>query len=224
MKEKKEYVLHSKRRVEECWNEKKPYQTFLLGREFTILPKVFSPKYFNDTLLFAKNLPQLRGKSVLEIGSGSGVLSLFSIWKGAKNVMAIDINPEAVKNTKLNIERHGLYGRINSKKSNLFDSINSKFDVILWNYPFVHVSKKRLSLKERAVFDHNYNSLKKFASSAKNFLNKEGFFLVGFSSTMGDVKELRKIMNQNGFNQSLLFKEKPRKIYFELFKFTRRKF
>ncbi len=65
---------------------------------------IFFPKYFNDTEIFAQNLPVKKNDEMLEIGSGTGVISIFAGIKGAKRVLAIDINPDALKNTEENIK------------------------------------------------------------------------------------------------------------------------
>jgi len=57
----------------------------------------------NDTELFANNLPVVDGEEMLEIGPGTGVISITAAYKGAKKVVAIDINPDAVRNTQANI-------------------------------------------------------------------------------------------------------------------------
>jgi len=44
---------------------------------------------------------------------------------------------------------------------------------------------------------------------------------MGFSSTIGDITELRKIMNENGFKITILSSDKPRKVSFELLKAVR---
>ncbi len=76
----------------------------------------------------------VKNKSVLDIGTGSGILAKKAIISGAKSVLAIDINEHAVKKLK----EEGL----NSVKSNLFQKINGKFGVILCNPPYLPENKK----------------------------------------------------------------------------------
>ena len=74
----------------------------------TILPGVFSPKYFTDSLWFAETLPEIVGKKrLLEIGCGTGIVSLYCADAGAQ-VTATDINLEASKNTAFNAQNNGL--------------------------------------------------------------------------------------------------------------------
>jgi release factor glutamine methyltransferase len=50
----------------------------------------------------------LRGARVLEIGTGTGLISLFCAQRGADSVLATDINPQAVANARYNAEMFGL--------------------------------------------------------------------------------------------------------------------
>src|SRR5687768_3552272 len=101
-----DYIEGTGKVLQKSKNETNPYHVAVLGREFIVYPNVFSPKYFRDTELFAKNLPIRQGEELLEVGSGSGVISIMAIYHGAKKVVAIDINPDAVKNTEANIKLH----------------------------------------------------------------------------------------------------------------------
>ena len=67
-----------------------------------------------DTTATREHLRELdlSGKRVMEIGTGSGLLSLCAINAGAASVLATDINPHAVLNARYNAERLGLAERL----------------------------------------------------------------------------------------------------------------
>jgi len=44
--------------------EKEPYMVIIGGKEFVVYPNVFSPKYCNDTEVFALNLPVRGGGGI----------------------------------------------------------------------------------------------------------------------------------------------------------------
>lgn len=50
--------------------------------------------------------------SVLDLGTGSGVLALSAASLGARSVVAVDINPLCVKTARLNVLRNGLESRV----------------------------------------------------------------------------------------------------------------
>lgn len=69
--------------------------------------------------------------SILDIGCGSGILSILSKKLGAKKVDACDIDPIAIKSTIENSKINNV--EINAFESNLFSNINEKYDIIFAN-------------------------------------------------------------------------------------------
>ena len=122
------------------WYLKKERIDTVRGFELTIIPTVFHPKFFfSSTYLFDfVSTLNLTGKRFLEIGCGSGLISLLAHQKKAV-VTACDINDVAVDCTKLNFEKN--FGKeianVSVFKSDLFDAIpDSKFDIIVINPPY----------------------------------------------------------------------------------------
>jgi release factor glutamine methyltransferase len=98
---------------------------------------VFHPGMFYSSNFMADFLEkqQLAGKTFLEIGSGSGFLSLVAAKRGAL-VTAVDINPDAVEATKKNAADNG-FPNIVVLQSDIFSAIPDKsFDVIIVNPPY----------------------------------------------------------------------------------------
>ncbi|TCK60942.1 50S ribosomal protein L11 methyltransferase [Seleniivibrio woodruffii] len=70
------------------------------------------------------------GKNVADVGCGSGILAIAAAKRGAKDVYAFDIDPEALDNTLENIERN----HVNVKAwTGDIDSLTEKVDVIVAN-------------------------------------------------------------------------------------------
>lgn len=80
----KEYI----KKIEKETKDK--YNVEILGKKFVVFPDVFSPKYFRDPEFFVKELPIKNGETFLEIGCGTGIISIFAVLKGASKVVAID--------------------------------------------------------------------------------------------------------------------------------------
>lgn len=53
----------------------------------------------------------IKGKNVLDIGSGSGILSLAAVAMGAKSVWGIDIDPQAIRHSQENLQVNGMEGK-----------------------------------------------------------------------------------------------------------------
>jgi len=106
--------------------------------DLTVLPSVFHPKGFVTSGFFAEFLQSLdlAGKSVVEVGTGSGVLALSAAKAGAASVLALDINPAAVEAAQLNAERNGLK-QVTARESDLFSAVpaSTQFDVIISSPP-----------------------------------------------------------------------------------------
>lgn len=70
---------------------------------------------------------------VLDVGCGSGVLSIGACLLGAREVHAFDLDPVAVRSTKHNSALNGFQDKIKVKKNNLLTGINESADVIVAN-------------------------------------------------------------------------------------------
>ena len=61
------------------------------------------------------------GEKVIDVGTGSGILAIGAALLGASEVLAIDIDPDAVKVARENIRHNGLEGKIRAVQGNLLD-------------------------------------------------------------------------------------------------------
>ena len=106
--------------------------------ELTIPPTVYPPR--EDTDLLANRLIQLgpgKGRKFLEIGCGSGALSILASSLGW-NVHACDVNPFAVAATRGNMATNLQTGTI--KEGGIGPDgfpFEGKFDLIIWNLPYI---------------------------------------------------------------------------------------
>lgn len=109
------------------------------GFKLKVSSGVFHPTLFFSTPYFYQFINQLSLNNLqfLEIGSGSGLLSLLAYRKGAV-VTSVDKDVKAVNNTLLNYTLN-FKDAVNFKciKSDLFDELTpQKFDVIIINPPY----------------------------------------------------------------------------------------
>ena len=138
-------------------------------------------------------MPSQKGKVFLDMGCGSGVVSVFAALGGAKKVVAVDISKTAVENTKINVDKYKL-NNIDVLQSDLFEKVEGQFDTIFFNAPF-HGNKAKDKL-ELGTSDYKYNTLKRFFNEVKGYLKEEGTILLGFSN-MGDLKLLNRLIDKN---------------------------
>lgn len=106
------------------------------GIRLLIPSGVFHPGFFFSTRLLLQyiSLYPLQGRSFLELGAGSGLISLVAAQKGAR-VTATDINPRAIEYLEKN--RMGNDIPIEIIHSDLFNNIPVQaFDFIVINPPY----------------------------------------------------------------------------------------
>jgi release factor glutamine methyltransferase len=218
----KEMLEQASRLLNETQKEKFPYylnkkETF--GFKIHVNKGVFSPKHFFGWKFFTPFL-KVKGEDVLEIGCGHGISSLY-MAKQAKKVVAVDLYPEAVQNTKENAEANKIKN-IDCRVSNVYSGIykNEKFDTIYWNLPwgFLPPNTKGLSKKDYLIqsgFDPGYKSIRKFIVQGRKYLKKNGRILAGISSDSSNLDLFKEIVKSGKMSLKLvasgkyLRKEKP---------------
>ena len=109
------------------------------GFKVKVLSGVFHPGLFFSTYYLYDfiNKLELNNKSLLELGSGSGLLSMLAQRKGAI-VTAIDKDPKAVETTSMNFSTNFTTTQnVHIFVSDLFEKIPpQKFDVVIINPPY----------------------------------------------------------------------------------------
>ncbi|MDP3794748.1 MAG: methyltransferase [bacterium] len=189
---------------------------------FIVHPNVFSPKYFRDTEIFAHHLPIRPGDEMLEIGPGTGAISVMAVYRGARRVVAVDINPDAVRNARENARLHGMSGPIEVRHGDLYDPLSrdERFDLIFWNTPFGLVGDGVWTNLERAVYDPGYRATERFIKEGKRYLKTGGRLYIGFSSTLGRLDLLRRFAHEAGLRLRLIHEAGSQELHpvkFEVF-------
>ena len=141
-----------------------------------------------DSWLIAKHIPEFAG-SVLEVGCGSGIVSLHLAQRG-NIVTAIDINPKAIEATKINAKNNNL--KIEILEGNMFTPVqNRKFGNIVCNPPYLPPSDNYDDPElELAVEGGNkgIEFTKNLLSEAHHYLENTGSIYMIQSSKMGDFE------------------------------------
>jgi ribosomal protein L11 methyltransferase len=86
-----------------------------------------------------------RSLSVLDVGTGSGILSIVSAKSGAKEVWGIDIDGVAVENARENVEKNHVSEIVKIRKGSIGD-LHKKFDVIVANIDLKSLRRMRKPL------------------------------------------------------------------------------
>ena len=88
---------------------------------------------------------QKRGLSVLDVGTGSGILSIIAAKSGAKAVWGIDIDGVAVENAKENVEKNQVLDIVKIRKGSIGD-LHKKFNVVVANIDLKSLRRMRKPL------------------------------------------------------------------------------
>ena len=141
---------------DEDWAEnwKSQYKPFRLGRHFVVKPTwehyaaqegdqileidpgmAFGTGTHETTGMCVALAEQYvkQGDSVIDVGTGTGILALAAAYMGAKDVLAIDIDPVAVRVAEDNIRLNGMEKVVRAKTGDLLDHVDEVADVVIAN-------------------------------------------------------------------------------------------
>lgn len=111
------------------------------GVPLLVLPEVFNPVLFRGGEMLARTIAahsrfDQPGLLALDLGCGSGVVSVFAARRGAR-VIAADINPAAVRCARLNALLNGVETQVVVREGDLFAPVeDEQFDLVIFNPPF----------------------------------------------------------------------------------------
>lgn len=147
------------------------------------------------------------GDRVLDMGTGCGVNAILAARAGAR-VVAVDINPEAVRAARENAQRNEVMDRMEVREGDLFDPIDpasdGSFDLIIFDPPFRWFEPR--DLLEMATADPSYRALTGFVRQVRSYLSASGRVLLFFGSS-GDLRYLRRLLDEEAFSVEELARE-----------------
>ncbi|HEY4653665.1 MAG TPA: methyltransferase [Cyclobacteriaceae bacterium] len=176
------------------------------GIRVTVFPGVFHPGLFSSTGFLLEFLADqdLKDKSLLELGCGSGLLSIAAARAGAR-VTASDLNAEAIRNTKQNAVRNHV--SIEIVHSDLFATIPSTaFDWIVINPPY-YARTPRNDEDLAWYCGENFEYFERLFRQLGSYMHEDTFVVMVL--TLGcDVQKILSMTKENNFRYEVL-KEKP---------------
>ncbi len=174
---------------------RKPRKYHYQGIEVVVDPSVFPPQLTLSTkiLLEFLNTLNLEDKDLLELGCGSGIISLYAKKLGAR-VTASDINEIALENLRKAASKNDLEVRV--IHSNLFDRLaNDTFHYIIINPPYYPKAPK--NMKEKAWFcGENFEYFEDLFSQLPNYLSSDNETYLILSQDC-DLKHIASIAQKN---------------------------
>ena len=164
----------------------------------------------DDTFLLAENLEIKEGQSVLEIGTGSGLVSMYASLL-TDDVTATDINYNALELAEKNFKLNNI-NTIKLEFGDLFEPVkDKKFDVILFNTPYLPTDSEDIINDDlNYAFDGGLDGRKvidRFINQVSNHLNDKGIVQI-IQSSLSDNDRTLDMFDRNGFVAEIAESEK----------------
>jgi release factor glutamine methyltransferase len=176
------------------------------GITVTVFPGVFHPGFFFSTKLLLNYFDNidLSKKYVLELGAGTGLISIFTANKGGF-VTASDISLTAVYNIEKNVKMTN--ANVEVIHSDLFDDVpHRRYDYIIINPPYY--KKTPSSEKEFAWFGGNdFQYFRKLFNQLNNN-NYENTNIIMVLSDEADLEMINSIAEESNFKMEEVIHKK----------------
>ncbi|MFS0635823.1 50S ribosomal protein L11 methyltransferase [Mesobacillus foraminis] len=179
---------------------KKYYNPVKISEKFTIVPtwEEYTPVHSDEliieldpgmafgtgthptTVLCIQALERTvkKGDTIVDVGTGSGVLSIASAKLGAGDITALDLDEVAVNVARLNVKLNKVQDVVTVRQNNLLDGIDGRADIVVANI-----------LAEVIL---------RFVDDASKIVKKDGFFIAsGIIQQKKD--EVRNAIVHSGF-------------------------
>jgi len=172
-----------------------PKKVYFKDYVFMVDEHVYEPA--EDTFLLAEKMTVTEDDTVLDMGTGCGILAVLAAEK-AKRVLAVDINPHAIECAIKNAEMNGT--KITFRNGNLFQPIkqNEHFSLILFNSPYLpsEPDEERSWIgKAWAGGSNGRKVIDRFVMNAPNFLAAGGRVQL-VQSSLSDVDRTLKMFSE----------------------------
>lgn len=201
--------------IEERVTTKRPIQqilgqAFFYGRRFfvdnsTLIPRPETELLVSEVLTLSK---EIDNPAILDIGTGTGCIPITLILEN-NNITAhcVDVSSSAIEIAKKNALFHNILTNIDFIKSNLFENVNKKYDIIVSNPPYIPIKEKdnlQIEVKDYdpalALFaydDLGIEFYKKIIENSKNYLKNSGY--LAFELGINQACYVQELLLQNNY-------------------------
>ena len=185
---------------------------YFYDRKYKVTKDVLSPRMETEELIY-KVIEYVKASNknkfkILDLCTGSGIIAITlkkELDQVSVDVIASDISEEAIEVAKENAQSHN--ATIKFIKSDIFNHINDRFDIIVSNPPYID-RKDEVTMKDNVLKYDPHLALfaeeegmyfyRKIIEQAKDYLNENGvmFFEIGY-----DQKDkIIKLADMNGYS------------------------
>ena len=185
---------------------------YFYDRKYKVTKDVLSPRMETEELIYKVieyiNTSNKNKFKILDLCTGSGIIAITlkkELDQVSVDVIASDISKEAIEVAKENSQSHD--ATIKFIKSDIFNNIDDKFDIIVSNPPYID-RKDKVTMQDNVLKYDPHLALfaeeegmyfyRKIIEQAKDYLNENGvmFFEIGY-----DQKDkIIKLADMNGYS------------------------
>lgn len=206
-------------------NQPKEYQqgySHFLGLKIDLSLKTFIPRpeteFWTQSAINYLRQQKIKEPKILDLCCGSGCIGI-AILKKIKNscVRFVDIDPRAIKQTKININLNGIdLHRVKVTKSDLFKNLprGAAYDAILANPPYI--DKKRSREIQPSVINYEpvialfggkngLKIIKQIIVGAPKYLKENGVLFLEFDQSQKE--DIAQLLQKYGFSNIEFFKD-----------------
>jgi release factor glutamine methyltransferase len=180
--------------------------------ENVLIPRADTEITVEEVITYCQKVKKDSAK-ILDLCTGSGAIAI-SLKKYVPNcnVVAVDISSNALEVAKKNEKKNNIEN-IQWVKSNLFENVNGKFDIIVSNPPYIkknviNTLDKQVQKEPLIALDGGTDGLdfyRKIIKNAQNYLQKDGviFLEIGFDQK----EEVTSIIKSTNKYKEIIFKK-----------------
>ncbi len=154
----------------------------VLDRKIYPFYGMYFPTRFEHLNLFEDWLKQYNGDktSAIDVGIGSGILSLQMLKHGFEKIYGTDINPNSIIGINDDLKKNELSSKIELMHGDLFANCDIKTDLIVFNPPWLPASHNLDGIDKAIYYDEDL--FPRFFAEAEKHLKPEGRVVIIFSN------------------------------------------
>lgn len=176
---------------------------YFLDFEFIVNKNVFIPRFETEEIVYHLIKKGYRFSKTLDICCGTGVIGIsLLLYNITYECTFVDISENALYNTYINLKKFNIdKNRYEIIKSDMFNKVKSKYDLIISNPPYIKESDyfylpkdvkmepKEALISGKSGLDH----IMILINESKNFLNNDGLLIFEFEKN--SIKNFKEKLN-----------------------------
>ncbi len=181
--------------------------------EYTLIPRPETELLVKEVLEYSQ---KIKNPNILDIGSGCGCIPITLVLEN-KNIEAdsVDISIEALEVSKKNALMYNIFDKVKFFKSDLFQNVNDKYNIIVSNPPYIPLKEKKNLQKEVRDYDpaialftedeRGIEFYEKIIIQANNYLEKNG--LIAFELGQEQAEIVKGIFEEFDYKEIKIMKD-----------------